>query len=234
VSDEQTDDVTERGERPNTAKDRDAQRTRPRRQRATVENPAAAVSSVSRILLPIDQGDGATELMAFDLLVRTLYHQALFARDRKAQADLLGMRRTYQRQSRSASDADIDFGFESQEPVDEEMTSGANEPDHGEAPGGHRQRKIIDEGRRETFDRISALMMDITDGQNVRRVTMQKALWIVLYADAIGGDAKARKLLVRFMDSIDRAGVEPRPDYIDEDGDWIFTLNIGDKKINDG
>jgi hypothetical protein len=63
---------------------------------------------------------------------------------------------------------------------------------------------------------------------------MERALWIVLYADTIGGDAKARKLLLRFMDVIDKSGVQPKPDYIDEDGNWEFTLNIGDKQVIEG
>jgi hypothetical protein len=122
---------------------------------------------------------------------------------------------------------------ESQEEMDEPQAYEIVDS-NGEAPNEQSQCKITDEGRQETFDRISSKRIPITDGDNVRRVTMERALWIVLYADTIGGDAKARKLLLRFMDVIDKSGVQPKPDYIDEDGNWEFTLNIGDKQVIEG
>ena len=88
-----------------------------------------------------------------------------------------------------------------------------------------RRRKT--ETRRETFNRVSALTVTVSDSGVRRRMTFEHALWQMIMAGALGGDIAATRLITRYMDVISECHRQNQQMGADDDEPQVFTLDLG-------
>lgn len=194
-------------------------RGRPRKPKT----PDAIIEAASRALVTIKRNGKEIKVTRFEAMILKLYAGA-FDGDRKAQTTLLSMRLKYARAEQKEFDNDdvvveFDLRIHGQEKEEEPKRKRERKP-----RSTIRSRK--NETRRETFNRVSALVANVNDNGVPRRMTYEQALWHMIIAAAVGGDTAAARLITRYMDEI--IELESRKiEGMDDDGVIHYSLDLG-------
>lgn len=200
----------------------------PRGRRASEVEPSELVNQVARTMLPIVEGGTRTKITKHEAFLRKLFADALKG-DRKAQAEVLKARLSYNRMQKADSNEDepeVIWVFESSA----DSAAAEESPPEQQRPRRLSIKQRQQESRRETFDRIAARPISVRENGITRRMSCEEAIWHSLYADALKGDRKAQVLINRFIDRIGSSAIKQPPD----DEEMIFTLSIGDKEVITG
>ena len=185
------------------------------------KTPDTIIEAASRGLVVIKHKGKLIKVTRFEAMIRRLYADALTG-CRKAQRELLRLRLEYSRSKKI--DRDNDGVVQTYRLIVAGQEVSETEPTRRPRPRIRRRRT---ETRRETFNRVSALKVTVSDNGVARRMTSEQALWHLIMACALGGDIAATRLITRYMDAISESQRQNHQEDDDDGGPRTFTLNLG-------